>query len=339
MAALKDAELKKEAVEIVKLFRSMNDKNNSSHIKRRHALKARLVSLGAVDELHDIKEYLHIRFLAKRSTGKVKKRAIRKLEELIDVFIRSNDLKTLSSIAKTGRMTFAYKALDHMYLVKAENFLIENVIRCCYFTNRPRMGFRALNLLESMLNNLIESRNIPAISFIALLGKKKRKDAVEALSRMRKFNTVEYISNAYKMMANFPMQTQKGRLSFMAHLLAVTIKERLPNVAAERSNAVVGLEMNTIPFIEPIAKELNMQSTIMRNTDPAAKKWRLDSNLLTKKPKKLIIVDDVVTTGTALKAAVSATHKTSHRICNIVVFVNLSGLKKIYGVPILSILG
>ena len=124
----------------------------------------------------------------------------------------------------------------------------------------------------------------------------------------------------------------------MAHLFAVIIKERMSNEVAESSNVVVGLEENTIPLIELIAKELNLQSTIVRNTDPAAKQWHLVSDLPNKKPKDLIIVDDVLTTGTALKAVVLAMQKTDYHIRNIVVFVNLCGMKKIQGVPIHSIL-
>ena len=62
------------------------------------------------------------------------------------------------------------------------------------------------------------------------------------------------------------------------------------------------------------------------------------SDLPNKKPKDLIIVDDVLTTGTALKAVVLAMQKTDYHIRNIVVFVNLCGMKKIQGVPIHSIL-
>ena len=151
MATRKDAKLKNEAIEIMALFRSLNKMNDAIHVKRKDALVARLIDLGAIDELSNIQEYLSIRFIAKRGKGEVKKKALRKLEQLIDIFMASNDLKTLSSIAKNGRMRFAFKALEYMYTAKAENFLIENVIRCCYFMNRPRMGFRALTLLESML--------------------------------------------------------------------------------------------------------------------------------------------------------------------------------------------
>ena len=246
--------LKNEATEIMALFRSLNKMNDAIHVKRKDALVARLMNLGAIDELSNMQEYLPIRFIAKRGKGEVKKKALRKLEQLIDIFMASNDLKTLSSIAKNGRMRFAYKALEYMYTAKAENFLIENVIRCCYFMNRPRMGFRALTLLESMLDYLIATKNIPAISFIALFGKKKREEAIVALSHMQGLNIVKYVSNAHTTMADFSMQTQKGRLSFMAHLFAVIIKERMSNEVAESSNVVVGLEENTIPLIELIAK-------------------------------------------------------------------------------------
>jgi hypothetical protein len=147
---------------------------NTRPISRQDVIGS-LEASGAVDQLRNMKAYASLQFLSKRGSPRVRQRALRALEGSMDALVASNDLKSISSISKRGRLPFALQALDYLYAEKRYDLLAEAAIRCCYFTDRPKIGFRALTLLDNMTEYLIRSRNASALSFIAMFSKKKNR--------------------------------------------------------------------------------------------------------------------------------------------------------------------
>jgi orotate phosphoribosyltransferase-like protein len=109
-------------------------------------------------------------------------------------------------------------------------------------------------------------------------------------------------------------------------------------MALNNSNAIVGLEENALPLVKRVANELHLKPALMRNSDSAGKNWRLDTTTLSGNPKSIVLIDDTITTGKALKAVVSALNGSKYHVCGIVVLVNFGKVKRIGGLPVHSIL-
>jgi len=155
----------------------------------REELIEELEELGAIDELAEIGASESIRFLAKRTEGPLKEKAMRQLELMTDDLIRRNDLKALTSIAKYGRPTYASKALDYLYAKKAINYIIEIV-----FINRPKISKKALLLLGDLQEWMKQTKNSAAIAFLAIFHPRLSNNAIQSLQEMGEFEMLTTIA-------------------------------------------------------------------------------------------------------------------------------------------------
>jgi orotate phosphoribosyltransferase len=124
------------------------------------------------------------------------------------------------------------------------------------------------------------------------------------------------------------------RVSLIAQVLADIVAEELKN-RNEVVDAVAGIAINGVPFASEMARILNAELTVYR---PPAERTgsggAFSSNYATPRGKKIVIVDDVLSTGHAMECAIDDTLKAEGTPLLCIVMVNKSSLNELKGVPL-----
>lgn len=128
-----------------------------------------------------------------------------------------------------------------------------------------------------------------------------------------------------------------NRIGFMASAMADIILEETEKRAVE-PDSIMGIAINGIPYAVMISEELGKELIIYR---PSQERHRgggaFSSNYASPQGKKVIIVDDVLSTGETVKGAISDVQEQGGTPVLIVALVNKTPMDDVVGVPLRSI--
>ena len=126
------------------------------------------------------------------------------------------------------------------------------------------------------------------------------------------------------------------RIGKIAEIMADIILEEM-----EKRNfdvdSVVGILINGIPFATLIAEELNVEMIIYR-PHPQRKDGAFSSNYAHVEGKKVVIVDDVLSTGETMKKAIEDIKRAGGEPVLALVLVNKTQWDEIEGVPLRALI-
>ncbi len=129
-----------------------------------------------------------------------------------------------------------------------------------------------------------------------------------------------------------------NRIGFMAAAMSDIGLEELEKRQID-ADAILGVAINGIPLAALISEELGKELIIYRpSQERHGKGGAFSSNYASPQGKKVIIVDDVVSTGDTLKAAISDVHDSGGTVVLAVVLVNKTAHDEIAGVPLRALI-
>lgn len=137
-----------------------------------------------------------------------------------------------------------------------------------------------------------------------------------------------------------------GRSSYRQRLMAEAMIDMVLECLEEEQDidVVVGIALSGIPLANMIADELGCEFSTYH---PNKQKWEagaketkgtISQNFAQVEGKNVILVDDVVTTGTTLKEAVAVLEEQGAKPLAIAVLIDKKGIDEISGVPLNSLL-
>ena len=129
-----------------------------------------------------------------------------------------------------------------------------------------------------------------------------------------------------------------NRIGFMAAAMSDIALEEMEKRQMD-ADAVIGVAINGIPLAALISEELGKELIIYRpSQERHGKGGAFSSNYASPQGKKVLIVDDVVSTGDTIKAAISDVHELGGTIVLAVVLVNKTALDELAGVPLRALI-
>jgi len=126
------------------------------------------------------------------------------------------------------------------------------------------------------------------------------------------------------------------RISLLSELLADVVLEELDNKGLE-IQAVVGISLNGVPFATILSDILSVDFAVYRPLGEAGAGGAFSSNFASVNGKKVVIMDDVVSTGNTLKAAISDIKEAGGEPVLLLAIVNKSSINDLDGVPLRSL--
>ena len=129
-----------------------------------------------------------------------------------------------------------------------------------------------------------------------------------------------------------------NRIGFVAAAMTDIILEELEKRSLE-ADGVVGITINGIPLATIISEELGKELVIYRpSQERHGKGGAFSSNYASVEGKKVVIVDDVVSTGETLRAAAADVHEAGGTPILAVVLVNKTGHDDLDGMPLRALI-
>ncbi|TLZ57956.1 MAG: orotate phosphoribosyltransferase-like protein [Methanobacteriota archaeon] len=129
-----------------------------------------------------------------------------------------------------------------------------------------------------------------------------------------------------------------NRIGFMAAAMSDIALEEMEKRQMD-ADAVIGVAINGIPLAALISEELGKELIIYRpSQERHGKGGAFSSNYASPQGKKALIVDDVVSTGDTIKAAISDVHELGGTIVLAVVLVNKTAHDELAGVPLRALI-
>jgi len=129
-----------------------------------------------------------------------------------------------------------------------------------------------------------------------------------------------------------------NRIGFMAAAMSDIALEEMEKRQMD-AGAVIGVAINGIPLAALISEELGKELIIYRpSQERHGKGGAFSSNYASPQGKKALIVDDVVSTGDTIKAAISDVHELGGTIVLAVVLVNKTAHDELAGVPLRALI-
>ena len=129
-----------------------------------------------------------------------------------------------------------------------------------------------------------------------------------------------------------------NRIGYVAAAMTDIILEELEKRSLE-ADCVVGVAINGIPLATVISEELGKELCIYRpSQERHGKGGAFSSNYASVEGKKVVLVDDVVSTGETLKAAVADVHAAGGTPALAVVLVNKTGHDDLDGTPLRALI-
>ena len=129
-----------------------------------------------------------------------------------------------------------------------------------------------------------------------------------------------------------------NRIGFMAAAMSDIALEELEKRQID-ADAILGIAINGIPLAALISEELGKELIIYRpSQERHGKGGAFSSNYASPQGKKVVLVDDVVSTGDTLKAAIGDVHDIGGTAVLAVVLVNKTALDDLAGVPLRALI-
>jgi orotate phosphoribosyltransferase len=129
-----------------------------------------------------------------------------------------------------------------------------------------------------------------------------------------------------------------NRIGFMAAAMADIALEEMEKRQID-ADAVVGVAINGIPLAALISEELGKELIIYRpSQERHGKGGAFSSNYASPQGKKVLIVDDVVSTGDTIKGTISDVHELGGTVVLVVVLVNKTAQDELAGVPLRALI-
>src|SRR5512136_1603576 len=123
------------------------------------------------------------------------------------------------------------------------------------------------------------------------------------------------------------------RVGLMSELLADMVLEELGKRDGD-ADVVLGISINGVPFATMLSEILDVDFAVYR-PHSESESGVFSSNFASiSKGKKIIIVDDVLSTGATIKSAIADIKEVGSEAVLVVVIVNKSSLNEIDGVPL-----
>jgi len=129
-----------------------------------------------------------------------------------------------------------------------------------------------------------------------------------------------------------------NRIGFMAAAMSDIALEELEKRQMD-ADSVLGVAINGIPLAALISEELGKELIIYRPSEERhGKGGAFSSNYASPQGKKVLVVDDVVSTGDTIKAAISDVHESGGTAVLAVVLVNKTAHDELAGVPLRALI-
>ncbi len=129
-----------------------------------------------------------------------------------------------------------------------------------------------------------------------------------------------------------------NRIGFMAAAMADIALEEMEKRQMD-ADAILGVAINGIPLAALVSEELGKEMIIYRpSQERHGKGGAFSSNYASPQGKKVLVVDDVVSTGDTIKAAISDLHDAGGTAVLAVVLVNKTAQDEISGVPLRALI-
>ena len=129
-----------------------------------------------------------------------------------------------------------------------------------------------------------------------------------------------------------------NRIGFMAAAMSDIALEEMEKRQMD-ADAILGIAINGIPLAALMSEELGKELIIYRpSQERHGKGGAFSSNYAAPQGKKVIIVDDVVSTGETIKAAISDLHEVGGTPVLALTLVNKTGYDEMAGVPLRALI-
>jgi orotate phosphoribosyltransferase len=129
-----------------------------------------------------------------------------------------------------------------------------------------------------------------------------------------------------------------NRIGFVGAAMTDIILEELEKRSID-ADTIVGIAINGIPLATVISEELGKELAIYRpNQERHGKSGAFSSNYASVEGKKVVLVDDVISTGETLKATIADIHASGGTPVLAVVLVNKTGHDDLDGTPLRALI-
>jgi orotate phosphoribosyltransferase len=128
------------------------------------------------------------------------------------------------------------------------------------------------------------------------------------------------------------------RIGMASTLFSDIILEEIENLELEDIDVIIGIALNGIPYGTFVSDDLDKEFCMYRPPTSEGTKGTLCSNYASVKGKKVVIVDDVLSTGQTAKSAINCIRDDGAEPVLMVVMVNKTALTELEGVPLRSII-
>ena len=127
------------------------------------------------------------------------------------------------------------------------------------------------------------------------------------------------------------------RIGYLSQIMSSIIVEELERQGTT-ADTIVGVAINGIPFATLISEELGLELAIYRPHPDRSGSGAFSSNYAGVSGKKVIIIDDVMSTGTTLKSTISDLERQGAVPVLVLVLTNKTANNDVDGVPLRSLL-
>lgn len=124
------------------------------------------------------------------------------------------------------------------------------------------------------------------------------------------------------------------RVGLMSELMADMALEEL-NKRNQAADIVLGISINGVPFATKLSEILGLDLGVYRPHSESEAGGAFSSNFASvSKDKKVIIIDDVLSTGATIRGAITDLREAGAEPVLVVVIVNKSSMNEVDGVPL-----
>ncbi len=126
-----------------------------------------------------------------------------------------------------------------------------------------------------------------------------------------------------------------NRIAAIGTIMADVADEEL---GFENINTAVGISINGITFAHEVARNLDCEFTVYRTTDGGDGSGSLSSKYGQVAGKKIIIIDDVLSTGKTMSKTINSIRSAGGEVGLVIVLVNKTMRNEIEGVPLRGVI-